>query len=192
MKEIPQYPKYQISEDGRTVWNDHTKRELKLRVDKKGYVWVTLLLTEGGYRLKGICVHRLVAYTYLGKPEDSKKVWVNHKDGNKGNNHYSNLEWTTIGENIQHSYSVLGRKVAKGKGHWRYGVRVGKVTRNRMSKKKIGALHPKFKGWYEIKGNRYGSTYEAWRETGVGRHTIYRYCHAGIKGYKFIAKGAIS
>ena len=56
-------------------------------------------------------VHRLVAKAWLAS------TWfegaeVNHRDGNKRNNHISNLEWVTRQENELHSYRVLG----KGKG----------------------------------------------------------------------------
>ena len=47
-------------------------------------------------------IHAIVAYTFLGKPSDSK-LEVNHKDGNRKNNHVSNLEWITHRANIQHA-----------------------------------------------------------------------------------------
>lgn len=57
---------------------------------------------------------RLVAIHFIPNPENKEQV--NHKDGNRENDYFENLEWVTQSENIQHSYDFLGRKAAyKGK-----------------------------------------------------------------------------
>lgn len=58
-------------------------------------------------------VHRLIAEEFLENPLN--KAYVNHKDGNKLNNHFSNLEWCTASENEYHSYRVLGKVAHKTK-----------------------------------------------------------------------------
>ena len=50
-------------------------------------------------------VHRLVAMCFLENKDKTKKI-VNHKDGNKKNNHIDNLEWCTSSENTQHYYKT--------------------------------------------------------------------------------------
>ena len=45
--------------------------------------------------------HRLVAKYFISNPDE--KTEVNHIDGNKANNHVSNLEWSTLQENREHA-----------------------------------------------------------------------------------------
>ena len=77
-------------------------RRLKPSVCHKGYhrVW----LTAGRKNRKQMAVHRLVALTYLKRNFLTRDyTQVNHKDGNKGNNHFDNLEWVTGKQNVQHA-----------------------------------------------------------------------------------------
>ena len=49
-----------------------------------------------------VSIHRLVAEEYI--PNPNNYPIVNHLDGDKQNNHYTNLEWCTQKDNIIHSW----------------------------------------------------------------------------------------
>lgn len=89
---------YVFYEDGR-VWSMATKRFLTPHFQGSGYLFVTLF-ADG--KRKQQYIHRLVAQAFI--PNEENKSDVNHIDGNKVNNHRSNLEWTTRSENLIHAH----------------------------------------------------------------------------------------
>lgn len=69
--------------------------------DKDGYYKLTYRDKDG--RSRGVCIHRLVALLFIPN-NNEEKTCVNHKDSNRLNNIYSNLEWVTPKENVHHSF----------------------------------------------------------------------------------------
>lgn len=76
------------------------KGKLLKKVKSKDYYRIRLI-KPGGKR-ENFLVHRLVANMFVANPY--MKPYVNHIDGNKYNNHYTNLEWVTASENNIHAY----------------------------------------------------------------------------------------
>lgn len=79
---------------------------MKQVLDGAGYFKVNLY--KNG-KPRTTSVHRLVAQAFCEKA--CGKNYVNHKDGDRVNNHHLNLEWTTQSENCRHSTTILGRGV---------------------------------------------------------------------------------
>jgi hypothetical protein len=152
MKEIKNYEGlYWIDESG-NVYNK--KYKLKTTRSSSGTGYLQVALCKNGF-VKIHSIHRLVAQTFIDNPQNKKQV--NHKDGNKLNNHVSNLEWCTQSENMKHSIDILGNpKPPSWKG-------------------KFGKLHNRSKKIYEWDANgnllnTYESGLDFQRKTGVN-HT---------------------
>ena len=110
MKQIKSNPNYFISEEGIVFRNN---KPLKPSLTNNGYFRLALYLNGvPSY----VSIHRLVAETYIDNP--NKHPFVNHLDGNKQNNHYSNLEWCDNSHNLKHAYR-LGLKSAVGENNGR-------------------------------------------------------------------------
>jgi len=89
---------YQISSFGR-VKSMH-KKPYKILINTLRAEYLGIQLSKNR-KSKTFSVHRLVAFAFI-KNFDTTKI-VNHKDGNKLNNHILNLEWVTQKENRMHA-----------------------------------------------------------------------------------------
>ncbi|MDR3561234.1 MAG: HNH endonuclease [Negativicutes bacterium] len=83
-------------------------RILKTKILPNGYERVNI--SNGKTRYYEY-IHRLVAKAFI--PCSDYKLWVNHVDGNKLNNHVDNLEWVTPSENDKHAFRQGLNKIHK-------------------------------------------------------------------------------
>lgn len=74
-------------------------KELTPFISNAGYTRISLRRNAKQVKYS---VHRLVAEAFLQK--EKGRDFVNHLDGNKLNNHYSNLEWVSMQENNCHRF----------------------------------------------------------------------------------------
>ena len=113
-KNIKEASNYEVSNLG-NVRNKTTLKILKGRLSKSGYLQVSIKINETN-KFSNRYIHRLVAQYWIENPKNKKEV--NHKDGNKENNIFSNLEWVTSSENQKHRHSIgisktSNRKIGK-------------------------------------------------------------------------------
>lgn len=99
---------FEVRPDG-TIYSFRLKRELKQHVARTGYPTVSV-------ERKPVMVHRLVALTHLPNPD--RLPCVNHKDGDKRNNHVENLEWCSYSHNAKHAHETGLWKAPSGAKHW--------------------------------------------------------------------------
>ena len=76
-------------------------KPIKTSINNRGYEAVNF--SDKGVRTSRL-VHRVMVETFIS--EDLKNLTVNHKDGNKLNNHIDNLELVSQKENNQHALST--------------------------------------------------------------------------------------
>ena len=96
LSKIEDWP-YSITIDGK-LYSHHNNRFIKTFKQNSGY-WLAHLRANG--QRKAMLVHRLVALAFIPNPNELPEV--NHQDGDKDNNHASNLEWSTRAGNQEHA-----------------------------------------------------------------------------------------
>src|SRR4051812_33780097 len=90
---------YSISDNG-MVYSHRKKAFLMPHRMGKGSTYLQIQLWKSG-RFESFRVHALVARAFVPNPDNLPEV--NHKDGVKSNNVYTNLEWTTHLSNMRHA-----------------------------------------------------------------------------------------
>lgn len=159
---LEEYPKYLIYPDGR-VYSMHRNKFLKQSKKKTGYLAVSILNSKK--EEKTMSVHRLVAIAYVPNPDN--KPQVNHKDGDKTNNNYLNLEWVTASENQKHAYKNNLNTFSEID---RINLKIIQENRKR----------PVFK--IDKNTNRILCGYNSIKEAGAQNHIDYKLIHAVCKG----------
>jgi hypothetical protein len=144
---IDGFEHYSITNNGKII---NTKNNKKISASLNNGYKQSSLTSSVDHKNKKFAVHRLVALVLL--PKICGKNVVNHKDGNKLNNHVDNLEWTTQSENVAHSLNVLhgrtshprmviqlkdGKQISEHKSVTEAGKAVG-LTRHAINKVCLG------------------------------------------------------
>lgn len=93
------YPNYKISNYGNLI---NIKTGFKKKMIKNVYGKYSLSYKN---KSKSLSAHILVA-SFFVKGRTSERKFVNHRDENKLNPHYTNLEWVTQKENVIHSVNM--------------------------------------------------------------------------------------
>jgi hypothetical protein len=88
---------YEISDKGNCRKMD--KRILNQHI-RNGYKAVSLY-DPNTKKKNTVNIHRMVALAFIDNPNELK--FINHKDGDKTNNHVENLEWISPKGNVQHA-----------------------------------------------------------------------------------------
>lgn len=153
---------------GAPMIRNKPEKFVKPRTSNRGYVRAAICF--GQTKMKTYSVHRLVAIAFLENPNNLPEV--NHKDGNKQNNHFSNLEWCTRLYNQRHAIAN--------------GLKTSKSSWDCSLSKGIIMITP------DNERSEFGSIGEAGRLTGLKRELISESAHLNrdlrkgrYKGYKF-------
>ena len=130
MKQI-ENSNYYVTENGDII-NSKTQKTLK-PITISGYYYVSILSKKKS-------IHSLVANAYLIKPDT--KYEINHKDGNKLNNHVFNLEWVSHKENINHAYknnlvNISERYKTALNARTKFKEKTGRHTSSKLTKEHV-------------------------------------------------------
>lgn len=114
MKQVPGYPNYSLTIDGK-VWSHKTNRWMVTTISNCGYVMVGMRRNDGKKHNK--CLHSLMTITFIGDRPEGYQVC--HADGDKLNNHINNLRYDTKANNekdkVNHGTNPIGKRNPRAK-----------------------------------------------------------------------------
>ncbi len=92
---VIEFPEYEVNPFGEIKRSlpdrrNHPPKEMKISTNATGYKWLAFFCQGKYYRRY---IHRIVADCFIGVVPRDKKV--THRDGDKSNNHFSNLQFRT-------------------------------------------------------------------------------------------------
>ena len=149
---IDGYPNYQVSHKGNIRSLNYARtgviKNMSPAPNKQGY---PICVLRNGLVKRTVCVHRVVANTFIPNPSNFKQV--NHINGDKSNNCISNLEWCDQSYNMNHAYE------------------------NNLNPRQKAVIQKDISGKLL---NTYRSAHEASRCTGVNRGNISSCCIGNI------------
>ena len=150
LKEIPNYPGYYATSDGRILGK--RKKGFLNQSIVSGYNRVSLCRNG---KIDNVLVHSIVDMTFIPNPHN--KPDVNHLDENKQNNCVDNLEWATPAENNNYGTRRC-RMIATQTNRKDCSKPVAQIDKNGT----VIAVYP--------------SSKEAWRKTGISHSHIRDVC----------------
>lgn len=154
---------YEVSQNG-DVRNVKTQKVL---IPRNSTSYSMVALYDNGKR-KDLKIHRLVAQAFLPNPKN--KPQVNHKNGDKLNNHVQNLEWCTNSENQKHAYKTGLRKVTD------YQIEIVKVAVSKAHSKAVIDMQT---------GIKYSSLIKGCIEVNMNSSTANKQIHRKSKNQRF-------
>jgi len=147
MKEYYTFGDYRIYNTGK-IYSELSNKFLQPDITREGYEQVTLAINKQPVRFK---VHRLVAKFFCKNDNPEIKIQVNHIDGDKKNNHFSNLEWCTAEYNNKHARETGLNNVSLSNSKRWNNDEFRKSTSEKISKTLkvngvfLGSKNPKFR-----------------------------------------------
>jgi len=105
--------RFWISDHGRLISFNHNFKLIRSWIDSTGYYACTLRMKPVKFCTR---IHVLVGEHFCTMEDKGVRMAWNHIDGNKLNNHYSNLEYITAKDNCKHARET-GLCDVKGERH---------------------------------------------------------------------------
>lgn len=99
---IPGFENHSVNEYG-VVINTKTGNIIQPYKSKQGYLYVKPCEKN---KTRHLAIHRAVAMCFCNGYAEN--LVVDHRDGNKENNHYKNLKWCTQKTNVNEGYKRRG------------------------------------------------------------------------------------